>query len=144
MADVFHRDNSNVVQPITADKCTINFGGILAAAIQVQITYSQGVQRRRTIGNKQAILFATYPVGQATIARMIAGNDGGSIFSAPGWDPCNPGQLSFNMAGCGNAGSGYNLVAKNCIVTQFSVTAEAEGLTVIDNVVVEFMDLSNS
>ncbi len=140
MADIFNRDNSNVVQPITADKCTISWDGIVTAAIQVQLTYSQGVQRRRTVGNKQAILFATYPVGQATISRLIAGSDA-NIFSKAGWDSCRPGNLSFNMSGCGNAGSGYNLTAKNCVVTQFSVTAEAEGLTVIDNVVIEFMEL---
>jgi hypothetical protein len=140
MADIFKRENSNTVSPITADKCTINWGGILTAAIQVQLSYAQQVQRRRTIGNKSSVIFATYPVGQASIARLIAGSDAGNIFDAPGWDPCNPGQLTFNMDGC-DAG-GYNLVAKNCIVSQFSVTAEAEGLTVIDNLVVEFMELS--
>lgn len=139
MADLFQRQNANIVKPITADKCTINWGGTITAAVNVQISYAQQVQRRRTIGNKDAVIFATYPVGQVTIQRLIAGS-AGDIFSAPGWDPCNPGQLSFNMAGC-EAG-GYSLTAKHCVVSQFAVSAEAEGLTVIDNIVVDFMELS--
>jgi hypothetical protein len=139
MADLFKRDQVNIVQPITADKCTINWGGIVMAAVQVQISYAQQVQRRRTIGNKQAVIFATYPVGQITIARLVS-SEGGDLFSKPGFDACNPGDLSFNLGGC--SGGGYNLNARHCVVSQFSITAEAEGLTVVDNVMIECMEIT--
>jgi len=145
MADLFQRQDTTIKSPVTADNCVITWGGNIAAAMQVQISYQQQVQRRRTIGNQNAIIYATYPVGQITIARLIA--DGASdIFGAPGWSACTPGQLTFAMSG-GNGsncpGAGYSLTAKGCIVSSFSVSAEAEGLTVVDNITIEFLELTN-
>jgi hypothetical protein len=145
MADLFQRQDSTIKTPVTADNCVITWGGNIAAAMQVQISYQQQIQRRRTIGNQHALIYATYPVGQITIARLIA--DGAAdIFSAEGWSVCTPGQITFAMHG-GNgsscSSSGYSLTAKGCIVSQFSVQAEAEGLTVVDNITIEFLELSH-
>jgi hypothetical protein len=143
MADLFNRQDTTIKTPVTADNCLITWGGAIAAAMQVQISYQQQVQRRRTIGNQNAIIYATYPVGQVTIARLIA--DGGSdIFSATGWSACTPGQISFAMTGGKGSNcpaNGYTLTAKGCVVSQYSLSAEAEGLTVVDNITIEFLEL---
>ena len=145
MADLFRRQDTQIKSPVTADSCVITWGGEVAAAMQVQISYQQQVQRRRTIGNRNAIIYATYPVGQITIARLIA-EGAGDIFSKEGWSSCTPGTLTFAMSG-GNgsncAGAGYTLTAKGCIVSSYSLSAEAEGLTVVDNITIEFLELSN-
>lgn len=137
MADLFKREGATYKAPITADKCKINWGGIVSAAIQVQISYAQQVSRRRSIGNLDMVIFASYPVGQITIARMIC-DGAGDIFDKPGWDHCEPGLISLTQEGCG---SGFTLTAKDCVVSQYTISAEAEGLTVIDNVVIEFLEL---
>jgi hypothetical protein len=145
MADLFQRQDSTIKTPVTADNCLITWDGAIAAAMQVQISYQQQVQRRRTIGNQNAIIYATYPVGQITIARLIA--DGASdLFGKTGWSACTPGQLTFAMSGgqgASCAAQGYSLTAKGCVVSQFSVQAEAEGLTVVDNITIEFLELSH-
>lgn len=137
MADLFKREGASYKAPITADKCTITWGGIVTAAIQVQISYAQQVSRRRSIGNKDMVIFASYPVGQITIGRMIC-DGAGDIFDKEGWDHCSPGQITLSQDGCG---SGFKLTAKNCVVSQYQISAEAEGLTVIDNIVIEFLEL---
>jgi hypothetical protein len=137
MADLFKREAATYKAPITADKVKINWGGIVTAGIQVQIAYAQQVSRRRSIGNQDMVIFASYPVGQITIARMIC-DGAGDIFDKPGWDHCEPGTISINQEGCG---SGFTLTAKNCVVSQYTLSAEAEGLTVIDNIVIEFLEL---
>ena len=102
MSDLFQREHTNIVQPVTADKCTITWDGAIAAATNVSISYQQGVQRRRTIGNKQAVIWATYPSGQVTIQRLIA-DTASQIFGKAAWNACTPGQISFTLAGCGDA-----------------------------------------
>ena len=138
--DIYNRDAGNYKAPITADKCTLTWEGIVSAAIQVQISYAQQVTRRRTIGNQDMVIFASYPQGQISIARMLcAGAD--DIFSRGGWNHCQPTTISFEMAGCAG---GFNLSATHCIVSQYTVSAEAEGLTVIDNLVIEFLELTKA
>ena len=139
MADLFGRDNASIKAPLTADKCVINWGGQVAGAIQVSVAYNQQINRRRTIGNKDAVIWATMPSGQITIQRLMT-EDAASLFSASGWDACKPGRVSFTTLGCGGGGPNYQ--AEGCVVSQYQVTAEAESLTVMDNVVVDFLSLS--
>ena len=141
MADLFKREGGDYKAPITADRCTISWdGGPVTAALQVSINYAQQVQRRRTIGNKEAAIWATFPQGQITIQRMLT-DSAAEIFGKPGWDACKPAStVTFTMAGCN--GGGPTLTASDCIVTQYSVSAESEGLTVVDNIVIEFLKLS--
>jgi len=140
MADLFQREQPTAQAPITADRCELTWDGQFAAAMQVSISYQQQVQRRRTIGNKLAALWATFPVGQITIARLLTSAEF-DIFGKAGWDACKPGQISFKMGECGGGG-GSTLTASTCVVTSYNVSAEAEGLTVIDNLVIEFLTLS--
>jgi hypothetical protein len=138
MGDIYQRDAGTYKAPITADKCTLTWDGVVTAAIQVQISYAQQISRRRSIGNKDMVIFASYPQGQISIARMLC--DGANdIFGKGGWNHCQPTEISFNMAGCSG---GFNLTANNCVVSQYTVSAEAEGLTVIDNLVIEFLELT--
>jgi hypothetical protein len=140
MADLFQRESPTAQAPITADRCKINWGGAFAAAMQVSISYQQQIQRRRTIGNQVAALWATFPVGQITIARLLTSAEY-DIFSKPGWNACEPGQISLQLGEC-NGGGGSTLTANSCIVASYQLSAEAEGLTVVDNIVIEFLTLS--
>ena len=139
MADLFGHENSAIKAPLTADKATINWGGIITGAIQVTVAYNQQINRRRTIGNKDAVIWATMPSGQVTIQRLLTA-DSGALFNAPGWNACKPGEITLTLGGCEGGGPTYT--ARGCVVTQFQVQAEAESLTVMDNVVVEFLQLS--
>jgi hypothetical protein len=137
MADLFGYANVSPKAPITADRCTLSFGGVIATAMQVQISYQQQINRRRTIGNKEALLWGSQPQGQANIQRMVIGTE---AYGGKGWSACDPADMTFEMQGCTSGGP--KLTARAAVVSQFSVTAEAESLTVMDNVVIDFMQLT--
>lgn len=137
MADLFGYENVSPQAPITADRCIISFDGVIATAMQVQISYQQQINRRRTIGNKEALMWGSQPQGQANIQRMVVGKE---RYGGNGWSACNPADVTFEMNGCSSAGSKFT--AKSAVVSQFSITAEAESLTVMDNVVIDFMQLT--
>jgi hypothetical protein len=143
MADVFGFQPQNIATPLTADKASLVWGNIVTGAVQVSINYAQQVNRRRTIGNKDAVIWASMPSGQITIQRLLT-TDSSALFSSPGWNACRPGEVSLSLGGGCNAGQAAFYVATGCIVSQFSVQAEAESLTVMDNVVIEFLQLSKS
>lgn len=140
MADLFGFANQTIKTPFTADKATIQWGGIVTGAVQVAVSYAQQVNRRRTIGNRDAVIFASQPNGNVNIQRLVT-NNSSALFSAPGWNACNPGTITLSLAGCQRSG-GSRFTATGCVVSQFSVTAEAESLTIMDNVVVEFLQLT--
>jgi len=137
MADLFGFGQSNITAPITADKCTVSFGATIAGATQVSIQYAQQINRRRTIGNQISLLWGAQPQGQATIQRLVVAGYGPG---GAGWSACSPGTVTFNLGGC--SGGGGSLTASGAVVSQYSITAEAESLTVMDNVVIDFMYLS--
>ena len=137
MADLFGYENVSPKAPITADRCIISFDGIIATAMQVQISYQQQINRRRTIGNKEALMWGSQPQGQANIQRMVVGTE---TYGGKGWSACTPADVTFEMSGCSSKGP--KLTAKSAVVSQFSITAEAESLTVMDNVVIDFMQLT--
>jgi hypothetical protein len=136
MADLFGYQTASIKTPVTADKCTLSWGGTVAGAVQVSISYSQQINRRRTIGNKDTVIWASQPSGQATIQRLITS---GGIATGEGWNPCSPATITFNLGSCN--GGGGSLTAHGCVVTQYSIQAEAESLTVMDNVVIDFLQL---
>ena len=142
--DIFGRSPSTIKLPFTADKATIDWGGAINSAINVSVSYSQGIQRRRTIGNKNAVIWATMPIGGITIARLLV-EDSNDLFSQPGWRTCEgPATIHLTFrGGCDTAlGNGsLTLTALGCYVSTFRVAAEAEGLTVIDDVAIEFLQL---
>jgi len=144
--DIFGRTPGAPKIPFTADKATIDWGGPITTAMNVNITYSQTVQRRRTIGNKDTVIFASMPVGQITIARLLT-DDATTLFASPGWNVCTgPATIKVTFrGGCSDQASAstkeMTLTAIGCIVSQFSISAEAEGLTVVDQVMIDFLQL---
>jgi hypothetical protein len=139
MADLFGFDYHRIATPLTADRATIQWGGVVTGAIQVSVSYAQQINRRRTIGNQDAVIYASMPNGQITIQRLLTSNASG-LYNAPGWSACKPGTVSVALGSCNGGGTGFT--ASGCVVSQFQVQAEAESLTVMDNVVIEFLQLS--
>jgi len=138
MADMFGREPVKLKKPVTADKCEITWDGKnVAQAIQFSMDYSQQITRRRSIGSKDAIIYGSQPQGRATMARLITSD--GSITSGDSWT-CKTGTLTFKLGGCEGGGGTYT--ATGCIISSFNIQAQAEDLTVMDNVVIEFMELS--
>lgn len=141
MADLFGRDPINIKTPMTADKCEITWDGDnVATAIQFSLEYSQSITRRRSIGSKDAIIYGSQPVGRATMARLITSS--GVDTTGDSWE-CKTGEMSFEMGSCDGGGS-RTFHAKGCIVTSYSIQAQAEDLTVMDNVVIEFLELTKA
>lgn len=141
MADLYGFGDQNIKTPLTADKATINWGGIVTGAIQISVAYAQQINRRRTIGNKDAVIWAAMPSGQITIQRLLT-TDAGALFSSPGWKATAPGEITLTLGGGPTGGNGPTFTARGCVVSQFSVQAEAESLTVMDNVTIEFLQLN--
>ena len=139
--DLFGRDQQSIQTPITADYAHINWGGQITTAVNVTISYMQPITRRRTIGNQAAIIYAGQPAGTIQIQRLLT-NNAGALFGLPGWSSCSPTSISLTLAGCAGA-TGYSVTATGAVVSNFQVSAEAEGLTVIDNVTIEFLQLTS-
>jgi hypothetical protein len=137
MADIFGFNGANISTPVTADRCTVSFNGTIAGATQVSIQYAQQINRRRTIGNQISLIWGAQPQGQASIQRLVTGGIGGG---GAGWTACTPGTVTFNLGSCGSGGGA--VTCTGAVVSQYSITAEAESLTVMDNVVIDFMALS--
>jgi hypothetical protein len=144
MADLYGRSIARIDAPLTADQAIIGWGPAEGAAVQVSIAYQQQVNRRRTIGNTAAVIWASMPQGQITIARLMVPS---TIIGGEGFDPCQPATITLTLAGCSSDGGavvskpGPKYTARGCIVSQYSVSAEAESLTVMDNMQIDFLTL---
>lgn len=169
-SEIFGRNAARVVKPVTADMCTILWGSdnnaspakALLGATNLNISYQQQVVRRRTLaapgGTPLAVIYPTQPLGTIQIQRLYAdltkqSSGAGAettqlqdIFSLPGWNVCADTatlNISFNgasaYANCSTSAAGYR--ATGAVVTGYSLSAEAEGLTVVDNVNIEFLQL---
>lgn len=142
MADIFGKEPLKLKTPVTADKCRITMDGKpVAEAMQFSLEYSQSITRRRSIGNNSAVIYGSQPMGRASMARLITVPDESS--KGDSWNACIRGRLTFELGGgCdSNQQTGKTYTAEGCIVSAFSVSASADDLTVVDNVVIEFMEL---
>lgn len=136
MADIYGF-SSNVVTPATADKSTISWGGNVAGAVQVSVAYNQQINKRRQMGNGGAIVWASQPTGQINIQKLVIGS---LVKGQTGFNACNPTTISFNAGGCASGGGG--VTATGCVVSSYTITAETDGMTVMENVVIDFVSLS--
>lgn len=144
MKDLFDREASQNKVPITADRAIINWGGIFAGAVSLSLNYSQPVSVRHTIGNRDVILVRGQPAGQISIQRILAENYD-DIFSRPGWDGCTPADLSFSFSSdCAAGNATLSFTATNALVTSYSIQTEAEGVMVMDNISIQFVQLFKS
>jgi hypothetical protein len=144
MADLYGKDKLTILQPVTADRCKIQMDGKdVGEAIQFSLEYSQGVTRRRSIGSRSAVIYASQPTGRATMARLITVDGDKQTGKGDSWLACKGGTLDFTMKGnpCGDGAPETVYKATGCIVTSFSIQASAEDTTVMDNVVIEFLEL---
>lgn len=142
----------------------VNSGKIVLGATNINITYQQQVVRRRTLaapqGSPIAVIYPSQPMGNIQIQRLYAdltkqaSTDASTaqttgihdIFDLAGWNVCNGTaslKISFDGSsayeGCATKGPGYR--ANGAVVTGYNLSAEAEGLTVVDNVTIEFLQL---
>lgn len=143
--DIFNRTPSSIRRPITADKCLLTWDGqVVTQASNFSMTYNQGINRRRSIGNNDAVIYATLPVGQASMSRLLC-LDKAVLFNTPSWT-CVGGTITFKLDGdCSDSGSGagaQTYTASGCIVTSYTISATADDLSVMDNVVIEFLELA--
>lgn len=139
-------------------------GNIVTGATSISIQYQQQVIRRRTLatssGHPVAVIYPTQPMGGIQISRLFANlsqslngvatgitSSTHALFDFPGWNICNGTAaitVSFDgesaYTGCTSKNPGYRMTG--CTVTSYSISAEAEGLTVVDNVAIEFLQMS--
>jgi len=155
--DIFQRQQVLPIKPVTADQCTIIWevasgGGsaIVTAATNVSIQYQQQVTRRRTLGAANgrplAVIYPSQPQGTMQIQRLVAeGAD--NILNRKGFSSCDStGTITIHFRGEAAYGctvKGPIYVLSGIVVTSFGFTAEAESLTVVDNITVEFLQMSS-
>ena len=144
---------------------TPNSPNIVSGAVNITISYQQQVTRRRTLatagGRPVAVIYPTQPVGSIQIQRLFAdftvqtnGASSGlstsgthAIFGYPGWNVCNGTaglDITFDRKSAYKDCVGANppgFRISGAIVTGFNISAEAEGLTVIDNISIEFLQM---
>lgn len=140
--DVFQFGKQLIKAPFTADRAKLTWdGGQIDAAINVQISYQQQMNRRRVIGNRWAVRWGTQPIGQLTCQRILVSGDK-NIYTGDIWNQCkNPEtNVEITLMDCEEK-QGPTYKCSGPIVTQLQVTVEAESLTCLDNVVIEFMQL---
>jgi hypothetical protein len=146
MADIFNRKDQTVKTPLTADKCAIVWDDeLVTQAFQFQASYQQQVTRRRSIGNNEVVIYGSQPQGQIQIGRiMVSDTDTSKLFGSKSWT-CGGGTLEFYTGSCKDEDEGQGPVhyfATGCIVTGYTISANAEDLTVVDNITIEFLQLS--
>lgn len=142
MKELFGRDASNNKIPLTADRATITWGGVFAGAVNLSVNYAQPVTIRHVIGNKDVVLVRGLPSGQISIGRILAENLD-DVFTRPGWDGCTPANLTFSFAADCSTSSGTQLsfTATGALVVSYGFQTEAEGVMVMDNIAIQFVQL---
>ena len=159
-SDIYGRKMIIPIKPITADMCTIVGGTeaattgvgeeILTGATSINISYQQAVVRRRTLGSRNgqpiAVIYPTQPMGTLTMQRLFAETPA-AIFSRPGWNICAGTaylDVRFNgdsaYADCNVKYGGFHITGAT--VTGYRVSAEAEGLTIVDDISIEFLQMT--
>lgn len=160
--------DTGYMKPITADMATLVWAtdgalntsstadspGILTGATNVNISYQQGVTRRYTLGTRGgrplAVIYPTRPVGTLAISKLFVGPDPGKLFALPGWNICEgtaiitvrfDGTSAYDncSSASGKTFGGFQLLGAT--VTGYNIGFESEGLTVVDNISVEFLQM---
>jgi len=148
MADIFGRSQLTIKKPLTADACKVYIDGeVQSEAYQLQLEYTQQVTRRRSIGNQNAVIYGSQPVGRLTIGRLMTEDT--AIPSTATFNGCGKGKVKLSLGAkeCGGGGGpdlqgSYRL--EGCMVTSYTLQIQAEDLTVIDGITIEFLELADS
>ncbi len=148
MSDIFKRKILDLKKPITADMVLIEWEGLVAQATNMSLQYNQPINRRWTLGTNgknTCVIYPGRPMGSLQIQRLFADKNE-NIFGKAGWDVC--GDLanihilldgSSALENCNVSGGEY--ILRGALVSSYGLSAEAEGLTLIDNINIEFMQL---
>jgi len=148
MPDIFQRTPFSIARPITADMVYIDWAGSVAQATNVNIQYQQPVTRRYTLSSPQnwATIYPGRPVGTMTIARLISENED-NLFTRAGFNVCTtPTDIRVYVDGTASSINDCNVqygtyTARGCFVTGYSFGADADSLSVVDNISIEFLQL---
>ena len=155
-ADILQRNLFDHSQPLTADRVKLVFSGYstVYAALTVQAQVQYPVSRRRTLGTDgnmvQSFTIVGQPAGKLTIARMFGPEaKSAELFATHPFNPCAPKGESFvtmsfsNQTTMSNCPSSVNDIYTfhGAIVSAYEITANAEELTVLDNIVVDFSQM---
>lgn len=144
MPDIFNKPDYTMKNPFTADACVVRIDGKDASyAVNVQVQYNQSITRRRTIGGEQhtAVIYGSLPNGQISIQRLGI-KDAASIIGGDTFKGCGQGgTVTIELGGnCPEAGS-LTYTCTGCIASSYGLSIEAEGLTVMDNVTIDFIQM---
>lgn len=139
MAELFGREQHEIKGPITGDKVQISIGDQLVAdAFQFQLNYNRPIQRRYALGSNTAIIYGGNPMGTISIARLVTGSAKDLLSSV--LFECLGGDITFSGKDC-NEGE-INFTARGCVVSGYSLSASSDDLTVMDNISIEFLELT--
>ncbi len=148
-SDIFGKTLQEVQQPFTADRALLLINDkVVGAALTVSISYGQAITKRRTIGGKQAIIYSGQPEGNIQIQRLVTfqsvpGQESSGLpeYGTGIWNICEPADIKFELTG-GNCGDQtFSFIATGAIIQQYAITAEAEGTTIADSIVISFLQL---
>lgn len=79
MADIFNRNIPTLATPLTADRATLVWGGVVASVANLSLAVQQPVNIRHTIGNQKALVHTGMPQGSLQISRIVA-DDASALF----------------------------------------------------------------
>lgn len=147
MADIFSKQDISQQNPMTADYCTVQgLGGGESYATNVQVSYQQSITRRRTIGGQSnfAVIYGSLPQGQITMSRLAIGESLSSVGQGACWNACEGGQITLSLKGACEGAGEATFTCTGCVVTAYTVSLEADSLTVMDNVQIEFLQLKKT
>lgn len=155
-ADILQRNLFDHSQPLTADRVKLVFNGsaTVYAALTVQAQLQYPVTRRRTLGTDanvvQSFTIVGQPAGKLTIGRMFGPEaQTAALFRTHPFNPCAAKGLAFitmsfsNQTTMSNCPTQVNetYIFHGAIVSGYEITANAEELTVLDNIVVDFSQM---
>lgn len=139
MADIYNKEDFQIKQPFTADYCVVEIDGITAYAVNVQIQYQQPVTRKRTIGGPPtAVIYTGTPMGQISMQRLGL-SEAMSVLGAKTFQACSTGEVTIKLAGCAGGDKTFRCVG--CVASSYGIQIEADGLTVLDNVTIDFLQM---
>lgn len=154
--DIYGKPQFSLNHPITADQIYIQWEGTdggfhdLFQATNVQLQYQQQVTRRYTLSSaqNQAAIIPGRPIGTLTMGRLFVSNQQDIFATLKGWNVClDPAIIHVNLSGanasdCKKSNGAYKL--SGAYVTSYSFQGNADDLQIIDNITVEFLQLSTS
>lgn len=165
-ADMFGVKTPDFYKPITADTAIITWGDysgtanteILTGASNLAMSYQRGVNRRYGLGRgatggSVAITYPTRPMGQLSMSHLfIETSVATELFGRPGWNACAPPATlrvtlgnNRNLIGEGCSGvQPVTFVIGGALVTSWNLQMEADGLTVMQSITIEFMHLEKA